>query len=410
MEAGGPYAVDEGGSVDVSATGSGGTSYAWDLDGDGTFETTGQTATFSAAALDGPATRTIAVRLSGPGGTATDEATVEVANVAPTVAVAGPATAVIGAATTWRFTTTDPAPADQAAGFTLRVDWGDGTPVQVVTGTSPQDVAHTYVTAGGRTISVTATDDDGGTSDAATAAVTAFGAALQPDVCTPGRQALVVVGTGAADQIALRPASGGRVEVRFGGASVGTFAPTGQLVVSGLGGGDGITIDAALARQAIVYGGAGGDTLQTGSGSATLVGGAGADTLSSGAGRDVLIGGGDGDTLGGGNGDDIMVAGTTSYDAETPASQRALCAIAAEWNRPLMPYLLRIGHLTGVLPGGLNGNAQLVPVGGGRTVFDDGAVDRLTGGNADDWFLLNVAGAGARDTSDRRLLEIALDT
>ena len=198
--------------------------------------------------------------------------------------------------------------------------------------------------------------------------------------------------------------------MRFGGTSVGTFAPTGQLVVSGLGGGDGITIDAAIARQAIVYGGAGGDTLQTGSGSATLVGGAGADTLSSGAGRDVLIGGGDGDTLGGGNGDDILVAGTTSYDAEAPAAQRALCAIAAEWNRPLMPYLLRVGHLPACCRAGSTATRSSCPWARGRTVFDDGAVDRLTGGNGDDWFLLNIAGAGARDTSDRRLLEIALDT
>jgi methionine-rich copper-binding protein CopC len=70
--AGGPYTVVEGGSVAVSATGSDPDgdpiSYAWDLDGDGTFETSGQTATFSAAGIGAPASRTISVRGSDPGG------------------------------------------------------------------------------------------------------------------------------------------------------------------------------------------------------------------------------------------------------------------------------------------------------------------------------------------------------
>jgi Bacterial Ig-like domain len=83
VDAGGPYDVVAGGSVEVTATGSqpdGQTlTYRWDLDNDGTFETPGQTATFSAAGLTGPVTRTIAVEATAPTGlTATDEATVNV--------------------------------------------------------------------------------------------------------------------------------------------------------------------------------------------------------------------------------------------------------------------------------------------------------------------------------------------
>ena len=56
--AGGPYSVAEGGSVDVSATGSDpdgdALTYAWDLDNNGSFETPGQSATFSAAGSTGP--------------------------------------------------------------------------------------------------------------------------------------------------------------------------------------------------------------------------------------------------------------------------------------------------------------------------------------------------------------------
>ena len=86
VDAGGPYAVVQGDSVVVSATGSqpdGQTlSYRWDLDDNGTFETPGQSVTFSAAGLPAPATRTIAVRVTAPTGlTATDEATVNVSAV-----------------------------------------------------------------------------------------------------------------------------------------------------------------------------------------------------------------------------------------------------------------------------------------------------------------------------------------
>ena len=83
VDAGGPYAVVEGGSVIVSATGAepgGGTlTYSWDLDHDGIFETLGQSATISAAGLEAPLTRTISVQATGPTGqTATDDATVDV--------------------------------------------------------------------------------------------------------------------------------------------------------------------------------------------------------------------------------------------------------------------------------------------------------------------------------------------
>ncbi len=59
---GGPYVVDEGGTVTLDAAASydpAGTplTYEWDLDGDGIFEASGSTATFSAAGLDGPVSR-----------------------------------------------------------------------------------------------------------------------------------------------------------------------------------------------------------------------------------------------------------------------------------------------------------------------------------------------------------------
>jgi hypothetical protein len=81
--AGGPYSVNEGGSVVVTASGSdpegGALSFAWDLDNDSTFETAGQSATFSAATRSAPGTYTIRVQVTDNGGlTAIDTATVAI--------------------------------------------------------------------------------------------------------------------------------------------------------------------------------------------------------------------------------------------------------------------------------------------------------------------------------------------
>jgi len=83
VDAGGPYAVVEGSSVTVSATGSDPDgdplTYAWDLDGNGSFETAGPSATFSAAGLQAPAGVTVTVQVTDPDGlTGTDTATVDV--------------------------------------------------------------------------------------------------------------------------------------------------------------------------------------------------------------------------------------------------------------------------------------------------------------------------------------------
>ena len=89
--AGGPYSVGEGGSIQLNGTGSdpSGIStpliYEWDLNNDGNFETAGQRPTFNATGLDGPAIRTVRLRVTNRfGGIATNAATVTVDNVAPT--------------------------------------------------------------------------------------------------------------------------------------------------------------------------------------------------------------------------------------------------------------------------------------------------------------------------------------
>ena len=83
VDAGGPYAVVEGGSVTLTAAGADPDGdallYAWDLDGNGTFETPGASFAFSAAGIQVPATRTFRVQVTDPdGATGTASATVHV--------------------------------------------------------------------------------------------------------------------------------------------------------------------------------------------------------------------------------------------------------------------------------------------------------------------------------------------
>jgi uncharacterized delta-60 repeat protein len=404
--AGGPYTVGEGGTVQLDASAStpglpGDTlTYEWDLNGNGIFGETGAAATrgdevgihptFSAAGLDGPTTLTVSLLITdNHGQTATATATITVTNVPPTAAVTGPGVAVPGQPLTFTLTASDPSPADQAAGFVYQIDWnGDGSDVQTVSGPSGTQVGHTFTQTGSFTVRVTATDKDQGTGPAATLPVSVRAATLEPDPVDGSRTALFVGGTLGNDTIRLQPQGGSGVKVLLNGASQGVFTPTGRIVVYGQAGDDDIRVSEDIRLPAVLFGGDGNDRLQAGSGPTVLVGGDGNDTLIGGSGRDVLIGGAGADSLSGGGGDDILIAGTTAFDANL----LALCAIEAEWTST-NNYVTRISHLQGTNPGGLNGAYLLTTA----TVSDDGAADVLLGQGGTDWFFAHVQGSGVLD-------------
>jgi hypothetical protein len=137
-----------------------------------------------------------------------------------------------------------------------------------------------------------------------------------------------------------------------------------------------------------VIGGGGNDSI-TGGAAGILAGGAGNDTISAGQGRSILIGGSGNDSLTSAGTGDILIAGT-SYDPAS-ASESALLAILAEWQRTDETYATRIANIKsggGVTPG----NTLVF----GSSVKDDGGSNTLTGnpaatGDNLDWFFANQA-------------------
>jgi len=170
-EAGGPYSGDEGSSVIVTASGSDPEgqplTYAWDLDNDGTFETPGQSATFSAASLDGPSNHTIVVQVTDNSGLmATDQATVNVLNVAPTASFASTSgTLIEGQSATLAFSDQfDPGAADTAAGFLYSYDCANDGTFELV-GASDTSYTCAYLTAGTFAARGRIADKDGDSTD-----------------------------------------------------------------------------------------------------------------------------------------------------------------------------------------------------------------------------------------------------
>jgi PKD repeat protein len=161
--AGGPYPVDEGGSVTLDAGGSlpgdlGPLFYSWDLDGDGLYgDSTAVDPVFDASALSGPSTHDIAVRVADSCGRMDwSTTTVEVANVAPTLDSIGEDGPVDEGSPV-----TLTAAASDAGPDTLTWTWdpGDGSPT--IDGAT---ASHTYAEDGTWTATVTVDDGDGGTA------------------------------------------------------------------------------------------------------------------------------------------------------------------------------------------------------------------------------------------------------
>jgi ELWxxDGT repeat protein len=140
--AGGGYTVAEGATVTLGGSWPADASLVtleWDFDYDGAsfdIDATGAAPSFSAAAIDGPASRTVAVRVRDAAGHASivDTTSVSITNAAPAVNI-GRAAPTDSKRRSVQLTigATDPSAADAAAGFLFEIDWdSDGTIDQVI--------------------------------------------------------------------------------------------------------------------------------------------------------------------------------------------------------------------------------------------------------------------------------------
>ena len=106
---------------------------------------------------------------TGVANPSTGTGTATIANVAPAVTLGGNVTGFINQIITLPITAIDPSGPDAAAGFAYVINWGDGNSQTIAaaanngTGQAP---THVYSTAGNYTITVTATDKDGGVGTA----------------------------------------------------------------------------------------------------------------------------------------------------------------------------------------------------------------------------------------------------
>jgi uncharacterized delta-60 repeat protein len=374
--------------------------YLWTVTRDGDLFTSGNNEDFSFV----PDNNGIyIVRLTvtdGDGGTkVADPAQVEATNLAPTAEANGDALGVRGQDRVINFSATDPGAADEVAGFTYTVDWGDGTPVQTFQpGTTAAN--HTYQQNGTFQAQVTAMDQDEALSEPINVTMVTQSAALEEGVLS------VSGGTGS-DNIRLFRIGG---IIALGIDDTGNSAPeyvnvydgsVQRVVIFGQTGND--AIDASSINVPVeIYGGAGNDTLTGGSAADILIGGEGNDTLVGGGGRDLLIGGRGGDTIRGDADDDILVGGYTLHDSDILALRR----ISAEWTST-RSYQQRITNIHG--PGAgtrLNGTTYFRA---DVTTFDDNATDTLTGSAARDWFFFNNDRPGRDRITDSASNETAED-
>ncbi|MBI3408200.1 MAG: right-handed parallel beta-helix repeat-containing protein [Planctomycetes bacterium] len=331
--------------------------------------------------------------------------------------LSGPPKGVRGQVLSFAAPFADPGHDGHAAVF----DWGDhhSSACEIVEagGSGAVSGSHVYTTTGTYTVALTLTNSAGARLTVTTQ-VAVVVAAVLPDPCNPGQNALFVGGTERDDEIEIeRECRSGvfKVEIEQEGHDGHSHSrweqsfhgPVSRIVVFGQAGNDDIEVAGNITVPAWLYGDAGNDHLKGGAGNDVLLGGDGCDTLIGGAGRDLLIGGRGSDRLVGGPDDDILIGGTTAYDI----NDAALCAIMKEWTSAGC-YNSRVANL--VNGAGLTGGFRLDGNHGAtQTVFDDNDADKLTGSQGLDLFWANQVAdnGGALDTvTDRAAIEFWNDT
>ena len=332
---GGPFLIAEGGSANLDATTStdpdlDSLTYDWDLDGDGQFDdASGATPaidwtlleSMSLPITDGtvvPTSHTIQVRVTDAFGlTSTATGTLNTANAGPTGATidtaSGSTTFGPGQPIDFVLTADDPASYDDAVDqWTWSINWGDGSPVQTVSGPNGTVVTHTYATLGSKIAQVTQVRDHEGTIGTATASQSVQISQIFID--DDGN--LVVGGIGNQSETFLVTQSSAGVTVAYSvsGSRAANFGPynldaDAKLMIFGQGGNDRIELRSSVQHSALIMGGDGDDKLYGANFDDSIFGGNGNDTVVGTGGNDYVDGGAGIDLVDGGIGDDTAIGG-----------------------------------------------------------------------------------------------------
>ena len=159
---GGPYQTVEGAQVKLTGTVSGGSgsySLSWDVNNDGTVDYRGATGYFLSKD-NGVYYPVFIARDTRTGVVKRVSATVKITNLAPTVTLQSPLSAMVNNPVAFSAKASDYGAVDAASNFTFKWNFGDGVTLTTVSKASGT-ASHTYSKAGGFTVSVVAVDKDG---------------------------------------------------------------------------------------------------------------------------------------------------------------------------------------------------------------------------------------------------------
>ena len=326
----GPYSVDEGSDVTLDGSASSDlndsiANYEWDFNYNGTtfdVDATGATPDFTGID-DGTVSVALRVRDSFGAESEIVTTTVEVSNVDPAISGLTTDSATLESKSDDSVVTLNGSVTDAGSVDTheVVVDWGDGTVETIVAASdlnaSPEfsGTQHTYAAGGIYAVTVTVTDDDGGTVSQTTSTVVQ-GVGLVDGV-------LYIIGTNGDDSVSLKERHHGtqlKVRAKFdGGPTQNTYfniADIDRIEMQLCDGDDYASLthshwwhQHSVDIPATIYGGDGNDVLKGGSQADVIDGGDGNDCLHGNSGDDTIHGGNGHDWIDGDGGNDIVYAG-----------------------------------------------------------------------------------------------------
>lgn len=381
--AGGPYNIQEGDSLVLSASASfdadpGQTlTYSWDLNGDNDFsDAVGMTPTVSWSTLrslgyDGNGSWNIRVRVtdSFSASSISSITSVIVSNTAPSASLSVNSASLLSGVNVV-LTASDPSSVDEAAPFTFDIDWnGDDTFDETVIGLSGLSISHTYAAVGVYAIKVRAIDKDGGVSDVSQVPITVSDwQVINGD--------LIWHGSDANDSVAFSEVGPGQIQVQ-------TFILAGAASTD-------IQVISGVTGQIHAFGGKGSDVIDASSLLLTateLRGDQGTDTVLGGHTSDLIYGDSDGgegwsDFIDAGDGNDQVFA-----DGSEGKQVTAVDTIFGGDGDDL------------ISADGSEGSPDIVDAGDGNDAVDGaGGNDFLEGGNGDDIIMGGDGAEGGNDT------------